>query len=84
MLLDSLSQRNLDENPAYGEVVAEGRRRLLDRLIRTRRSTHFMGNRAGDVTAGDGRAPRAYQPRFDTERLHPNYATTILTAGETA
>jgi iduronate 2-sulfatase len=71
---DPNETQNLHEEPAYGEVVAEGRRKLLDRLIRTQRSTHFMSNRAGDVTAGDGRAPREYQPRFDMERLNPNYA----------
>jgi len=71
---------NLAGDPAYREIVEEGRRRLLDWLIRTSRATTnhpaaYEKDLGGEKTeliphhrtypvASDGRAPRALQPRF--------------------
>lgn len=78
---DPNETRNLYYDPAYAQVVNEGRRLLLEWLITTTRivTSHPALEQGPRLTGkrtyplcGDGRAPNALQPRFRKDN-HINY-----------
>lgn len=60
---------NFYNDPAHREVVAEGRRRLLDWLITTTRVVNTLPQNQNIPLCGDGRAPNREQPRLRENNL---------------
>ncbi len=70
---DSDETRNLYSEPSHAGVVAEGRLRLLDWMIKTRRITTLMSRDGGHPLAEDGTLPNDHRDRWRADEELANY-----------
>ncbi|MEX0324657.1 MAG: sulfatase [Puniceicoccaceae bacterium] len=70
IIKDPNETTNLYASPAYRVVVEEGRRRLLEWTIRTRRIRCYHGGPHNGEYAGDGFLPRKLDPEKEIEEAN--------------